>query len=1677
MERIVYNLGQIKSKGVLDARDARDFANAGLAIVPKLAEMYSNMNGKMVTTADVYEMMTKKMVSYGDVMKVINGLTDEGGMFFDFQAKQAQTLKGQLSNLVDAWNMMLNQIGESEQGVMKGSVSLARELFTNWRTVVHVIEELVIAFGRYGAAQLVINATIGKENAFIRTQIMLERNARIAAIEKLGATRSLTQVEISRLALLKITNNANYVKLLTKKNLTKAQALWMAAMNGGNTKLLASLNFMGLLSKEEIRSVTGLNSLSTAWRFFSASAKSALASIYLMLPALAAMAAIGSLVEWWSQASERSQQMADLNKSIADQAKGTVDDINKYLKDNQPTIQIVEKGTMGNAESLKLWDNLREEIEKTSASAEYFVAKLLAIQDVQKRNDAAINYLKTIRDTADAMKGIADQDIITTDNGPWGIAGEGLISDLKDFGREFKTYKDIANQMTNTSIADFWDVPALKNSRIEAESEIDKSARLIEKTLNEQGIFIDTNRDKFVEGLGQIKQQILKAHPEIQGAMLDLFNQRLDFNFGSHEAAWDKFMQVLKNTSANSFSDMTSDALDKWTGYNAKSNDKMDQGIKSALEIIRKSSPEFYSEVYKIIQNAPDFKLRIGISFGVNQLADLQKDYMDRVQAQIGMVSKDYNKLLQYKPSGNEDLSAWSKEQQQAIKKNTEEINVRSKKITPIAQKEITDLKEENRLRIESLKLFGLNAESDKDLTKEQNKGNASQKKALSEEAQAIKNEIDLIDKLSSNYDKLTTAGMSSTDAISLLNGEYKNSIGSINSVLGKYKLPKFNIEDFAGKDISGQLAYLEKLRDTMKAKGLEKLKPDAYKEVSLQIEKITVDAKTYDLSRITDGLQEQLNNIKESYELGIEIEQNPELGELFTNIFKIDPNSIIRTAEDAINALQNVWSEKVKAYNELNPSTQINVTDILSTKPTDLAKTLGLQNSSEIIQQYKAFYDYAKKIREDDYKNTVKSWNDILSKYSEIEYKKIGIQKTAAKERLTVIQKFGEAEEYKQALNLNNQIQISDDPKIIKDLQDKLSNIIDKISKRNPVAIPITTAITEKSNRETAAIDFEQFKNSDLYIKAFEDLSRVGNATLDALYQNLLKFSQDPNLDFAQLREIMRQMKSVRDQIGANDPFKQVTNGLKKWKTAQNDLNLAKESGDIKLISDAENRLKEAQDDVTKGLGSIKKGFEVFASLGNSAISIIKDLAEGFGITFGEDTQRILDNIGKALGIVSAALGILVVAEEAAAIAGTTLMATLWPLLAVTAALTVAFSIFGNKNAKIDKGIKASEVNVKKLENAYKSLDRAITQAIGDAEIGAKKAAIANKELQLVELQRQLSLEKSRSGKKRDESKIADLKGQIIDLKNSITDLTNSIVTDMLGISSAKDAAESLVSSMIEAFRNGEDYMKQYTESFDKMIDNMIMKAIVSKVIGDKIEELMNTLQKKADERASKYSSDLASATAASQETDEQIAQGLRNAERKRVFDELYVPDENDSERDENNRQYAQAQADAAAKKLKITKEDIDNQRKIYEDYLKKVQGQISTATAITPDDVSEVTGDIKNWKDGVKMTFEEYMKAFGITYGQDATSDLSGLQQGIQNITETQAGAIEAYMNGISGQVYLHTSLLQSLLNNSNVSMGLQSQMLLQMQQGYQVQTSIQSMLNGWYSNNGRSVRVEMA
>jgi hypothetical protein len=62
------------------------------------------------------------------------------------QEIQAETLKGQISNLHDSIDLMLNDIGKSNDGVMKGMVSTAKYFVDNWEKVLVVAQGIITAF-------------------------------------------------------------------------------------------------------------------------------------------------------------------------------------------------------------------------------------------------------------------------------------------------------------------------------------------------------------------------------------------------------------------------------------------------------------------------------------------------------------------------------------------------------------------------------------------------------------------------------------------------------------------------------------------------------------------------------------------------------------------------------------------------------------------------------------------------------------------------------------------------------------------------------------------------------------------------------------------------------------------------------------------------------------------------------------------------------------------------------------------------------------------------------------------------------------------------------------------------------------------------------------------------------------------------------------------------------------------------------------------------------------------------------------------------------------------------------------------------------------------------------------------------------------------------------------------
>jgi DNA repair exonuclease SbcCD ATPase subunit len=113
--------------------EVRQFTEAGLNIAGELANYFSELQGKMISVGDVMDMITKRMVRFEDVEEVFKRVTSAGGLFYDMQKKQSETLWGQLQRIQDAMSIMFNEIGKSHQDEISAILTTIRALINNWR--------------------------------------------------------------------------------------------------------------------------------------------------------------------------------------------------------------------------------------------------------------------------------------------------------------------------------------------------------------------------------------------------------------------------------------------------------------------------------------------------------------------------------------------------------------------------------------------------------------------------------------------------------------------------------------------------------------------------------------------------------------------------------------------------------------------------------------------------------------------------------------------------------------------------------------------------------------------------------------------------------------------------------------------------------------------------------------------------------------------------------------------------------------------------------------------------------------------------------------------------------------------------------------------------------------------------------------------------------------------------------------------------------------------------------------------------------------------------------------------------------------------------------------------------------------------------------------------------------
>ncbi len=187
MGQLIHVYGQVKAQGKLMTNDLYQFMNAGIPIIAELSKVV----GKSET--EIKEMVSAGKIGFPEVQAVIKGMTDEGGLFYNLMAEQSKTLSGQLSNLEDNFDNMLNEIGKATEGIASGAISSVAFLVENYQTLGKVIAGLIATYGAYRTAVLVnIALTKGwavaaKEDAIAKGIQTIATNAATVATKALNA--------------------------------------------------------------------------------------------------------------------------------------------------------------------------------------------------------------------------------------------------------------------------------------------------------------------------------------------------------------------------------------------------------------------------------------------------------------------------------------------------------------------------------------------------------------------------------------------------------------------------------------------------------------------------------------------------------------------------------------------------------------------------------------------------------------------------------------------------------------------------------------------------------------------------------------------------------------------------------------------------------------------------------------------------------------------------------------------------------------------------------------------------------------------------------------------------------------------------------------------------------------------------------------------------------------------------------------------------------------------------------------------------------------------------------------------------------------------------------------------------------------------------------------------------
>ena len=1448
LSQLALAFGQIRSSSVLRLAETRQLTEAGIPALELLAKQLEKTYGRFVSTAEVMELISKRAISFEMVEQMFKDMTSAGGAFYNMQEKQGNTLFGLWAKLGDAASVMYDEIGNtsSVNSGMKEAIRLLSDLMRNWRNVGLVVAESAAVFAIW----------------------------KLQAVNAALVTNALTAAEVRALAVKKVHYKMQPAIIRGIIGETNARKLSIITVRAHAAAVRAS--------------ATSTNIFTKAW----SSLKAAFLSnpFGIALTALAAIATylmfaddkvkrfkedLDSIKEGGAVEATKSaynfEQLAEKAVNAADgsmEQKDALDELQRTYKDMIP----IQDLTIEKLKALKgNYDSLTQSIK------EYVYQRNLQQQIdriIEERTGTMTRIEQKLRDEMkEGVKYQVSDAVHTKDLGIDDNQISALFSRIKTEAKN--TTKDVQT-IIRESVDEIFGYLSQEDRNILYAMGLNKLAGDTDGWLNTLQSIIELQRamDGEIENastsMSQYTGYLGEYKKELDNITESVKKYRL-VNTKGEAVGRDTFLfqQGQQNFKIKEWAKSIKSDLEN-------AGVTIQEGVFNLVDKINENDPTKISTIdfTKLMPmlDSPEVKQKLGNSYETfkNYVLSIQKLY-------DGIVPSD--PIVQAVRNSMFAIGNATKGGMDVMKKHLWDGKGSIEDHLKTLKQSAATLESEIYKYSSYIKLFGT---AGKTLLKMM----GVDVDALSAEYDALTKQIAYVQQYVKETDKKDKGGRTSDPRLQTLQ-EIANKMAEVNKEYDE---------------------LLKKEGQTKALADTQKLFASSFKQMQATADKYGFKLPAFEVPQTIEDVQKWYKAIMDNIKrLNLKNADKVliELG------FKSDKAAIDKQQKD----IEKQIKELSDRISRTKTAKEFYEKILGMTGDVELAANVSLQiygsTGRDLKEQVKEQFAKAFEGLKSDHADIMPDVTDIIDRgaYEELrDYIALlpEAQRKAAEDLVKAQQQMS-VKQYEQWLKDLEKAKDYADKRIelSRYTANQIAAIEERIAKLNPLAADYEQqkAMLEKliagyKSREVkmgAELDYEQFKNSALYVQVFENLDNASKTALENMRNRLLALKdQWKNLSPEKVKELTKRLEELDAQIAQRNPFKSIADNIKKLRemrmggrTKEGDAQKAfdaeavRQTAEAKMLADekayevavkqygAESNIAKAKrkiaDDsadayrkaeqmadsaaenadewekVAEAINAANQKLDIYQQQINEALGGIRKIMESFGAS-AEDMQ-FFDDVTNGFNEVFDA-GQQGAEAYASFMMGDFVGAATKGISAVGSLISGVTNLFyAGRVKRANKEIKRQQKLLDQLEYTYGRLEKAADKVFGRDYVNNYNQQLKNLQAQQQAYLKQAEAERSK-GKKKDKEKIKEYEEAARETADKIKELQDDLVAHFTG-SSKTDVARQMAKSWIDAKASMSDTFAAIKGDYADMVKNMLVEGAAARVIENALSPVWDSMEK----------------------------------------------------------------------------------------------------------------------------------------------------------------------------------------------------------------------------------------